>query len=69
MSGMGRILMIVGAILFLVGLCWPLIGRLPGDIVFKKGNTTFIFPIVTCLIISLILSLIMYVINHWFHRM
>ncbi|MFD2694565.1 DUF2905 domain-containing protein [Sporolactobacillus shoreicorticis] len=66
---MGRILMIVGAILFLVGLCWPLIGRLPGDIVFKKGNTTFIFPIVTCLIISLILSLIMYVINHWFHRM
>ncbi|MCQ2008528.1 MAG: DUF2905 domain-containing protein [Sporolactobacillus sp.] len=69
MSGISRTLMIAGAVLFLVGLCWPLIGRLPGDIMFKKGNTTFFFPIVTCIIISLVLSLIMYVINHFFHRM
>lgn len=69
MSGIGRTLMIAGAVLFLVGLCWPLIGRLPGDIMFKKGNTTFFFPIVTCIIISLALSLIMYVINYFFHKM
>ncbi|WP_443217490.1 DUF2905 domain-containing protein [Sporolactobacillus sp. CQH2019] len=57
--------MITGAVLFVIGLCWPLIGRLPGDIFIKKGNVTFMFPIVTCIVISLVLSLIFYVMNHF----
>lgn len=65
MGDFGKVLMIAGVVIFLIGLCWPLIGRLPGDIFVKKGNVTFIFPIVTCIIISLVLSLIMYVINHF----
>ena len=39
------------------------IGKLPGDIVFKKGNTTFYFPIMTSIILSLVLSLIFYFIG------
>lgn len=64
MEDIGKWLMTVGVVLFLVGLCWPLIGRLPGDIFIKKGNVTVMFPIVTCLVISAVLSLIFYIINH-----
>lgn len=38
------------------------IGKLPGDLVIQKGNFTFYFPVVTCLLISLILSLLLYLI-------
>lgn len=63
-SGIGKLLMIFGAIMLMVGaLIWlggkiPGIGRLPGDIFIKRGNFSFYFPIVTCIIISIILSLI-----------
>ncbi|MGE5583339.1 MAG: DUF2905 domain-containing protein [Bacillota bacterium] len=64
-SGMGKVLMVlgllllgVGALLWLGGKFWG-IGRLPGDIFYKKGNFTFYFPIVTCIIISLVLSLLL----------
>ena len=63
-SGIGKLLMIFGAIMLIVGaLIWlggkiPGIGRLPGDIFIKRGNFSFYFPIVTCIIISIILSLI-----------
>ncbi|WP_453997568.1 DUF2905 domain-containing protein [Bacillus nitroreducens] len=54
-------LMIMGALLLVVGFFMHFIGKLPGDIVVKKGNTTFYFPIVTSIIISVVLSLIFYV--------
>ncbi len=63
-SGIGKLLMIFGAIMLIVGaLIWlggkiPGIGHLPGDIFIKRGNFSFYFPIVTCIIISIILSLI-----------
>ncbi len=63
-SGIGKLLMIFGAIMLIVGaLIWlggkiPGIGRLPGDIFIKRGNFSFYFPIVTCIIISIILSFI-----------
>ncbi|MEH6851417.1 DUF2905 domain-containing protein, partial [Bacillus pseudomycoides] len=41
------------------------IGRLPGDIFVKKGNVTFYFPVITCIVISIVLSFIMYVINRF----
>ncbi|MFT8362005.1 MAG: DUF2905 domain-containing protein [Sporolactobacillus sp.] len=65
MGELSRLLMSLGAILFIVGLCLPLIGKIPGDIVIRKGNITFMFPIVTCLVISIVLSLIAYLINHF----
>lgn len=41
------------------------IGRLPGDILIKKGNTTFYFPIVTSILLSIILSVILYIIGRF----
>ncbi|MFC7393211.1 DUF2905 domain-containing protein [Scopulibacillus cellulosilyticus] len=65
MTGFGKLMMTIGIVLFLVGFIWQFIGKLPGDIVFKKGNTTFYFPIITCLLISIVLSLIFYIINRF----
>jgi hypothetical protein len=53
----GLALTIVGAILWRTGGLGGL-GRLPGDIFVQKGNTTFSFPIVTCILISLVLTLL-----------
>ena len=58
-----RLLIIIGIVLVVLGLAWPLIqklglGRLPGDIVYEKDNVRFYFPIVTSIVISLILTLI-----------
>jgi hypothetical protein len=58
---MSRALIIAGLVLVGVGLLMKLglpIGRLPGDIVVRRGGGSFYFPIVTCLIISVVLSLI-----------
>ena len=59
---MARFLIILGLILLAAGLLWPYIGkvglgRLPGDIVYHRGHTTFYFPIVTSLVLSVLLSL------------
>lgn len=62
----GKMLIVMGFIIILLGILFifadkiPLIGKLPGDITIKKGNVTFYVPIVTCLIISFILTLILY---------
>ena len=53
----GGLLAVVGLVLLLAGKV-PFLGRLPGDIVYHKGGTTFYFPLVTCLLLSLILSLL-----------
>jgi hypothetical protein len=60
----GRPLIVLGAVLLLLGLALtfgpriPGLGRLPGDVVYRKGNTTFYFPIVTCIVVSLLLTLV-----------
>ncbi len=62
----GVVLVAVGAVLFLGvrpgGLPFRL-GRLPGDIVYRGWNTTFYFPIVTCLLLSLGLTLILWLVS------
>lgn len=63
MMDMPKFLMIAGIILIVIGLVWQFIGRLPGDIVIKKGNSTFYFPIVTSIIVSIVLSLIISIIG------
>jgi len=53
----GVIMLVIGGILLGLGNLFN-IGRLPGDIVIKKGNFTFYFPIVTSILLSIVLSLI-----------
>jgi hypothetical protein len=60
-----KMLMVVGAVLLIVGLLWQVVGKIPGDIVVKKGNMTFFFPIVTSIIISIVLSLVFYFIGRF----
>ena len=60
---MGRILILAGAALIVIGVVISIGGRLPGDIVVRGKNTTFYFPIVTCLVISAILSFVMWLIG------
>ena len=60
---MQKILIILGIIILIIGLLYPYIkkfgfGQLPGDMIFKSGKSTFFLPIVTCIIISLILTII-----------
>jgi hypothetical protein len=66
---MVRWLVAIGLVLVVVGLLWPWLsklglGRLPGDIVIEHGNFRFYFPIVTCLIISVVLSFFLWLLNH-----
>jgi len=53
----GLVLTVIGAVLWKTGGLGGL-GRLPGDIVIEKGNSSFYFPIVTCILISLVLTLL-----------
>ena len=60
---MQKLLIILGIVILVIGLLYPYIkklglGQLPGDILFKTGNSTFFFPVMTCLIISIILTII-----------
>ena len=70
MNGIGRPLIILGAILIVAGLLFTFasklptwLGRLPGDINIKRDNFSFHFPLATCLLISTILSFIMWLIR------
>jgi uncharacterized membrane protein YjjP (DUF1212 family) len=64
MSDIGKILLIVGGVIIILGLILtfsghiPFLGKLPGDIVIKKENFTFYFPVVTMIIVSVVLSII-----------
>ena len=67
---MGRALITLGILLVVIGLAVELgprlpfrIGRLPGDIHIHGKNTTFYFPIVTCILASLVLTLVMWIFN------
>jgi len=62
---MSRLLIVLGVLLALAGLFWPWLsriplGRLPGDLVFHRGNVTVYIPITTMVIVSAALSLIMW---------
>ncbi|MDE2998294.1 MAG: DUF2905 domain-containing protein [Gemmatimonadota bacterium] len=68
-TGIGRVLMIVGILLFSVGFAlWigdriPLSGRLPGDIVVRREGFRLYFPIVTCIVVSIVLTLVLNLIS------
>jgi Protein of unknown function (DUF2905) len=65
---MQRLLIGIGLVLVLAGIAWPLLariglGRLPGDIMVQRGGTSFYFPLVTCIIVSIVLSALMWLFN------
>lgn len=72
MESVGKILIIMGAGLFLLGLLLVVVGkvpgagRLPGDIVFQRGNFTFYLPLVTMLLVSLLFTILINVILRLF---
>ncbi|WP_419873058.1 DUF2905 domain-containing protein [Candidatus Pristimantibacillus sp. PTI5] len=73
MNAIPKFLILAGIALIVIGLIWTglgrfiNIGRLPGDIAVEKGNVKFYFPIVTCIVISVVLSLVAYI-ARWFFK-
>ncbi len=63
--GLGLLLVVVGALVVLAGRAHLPIGRLPGDIVYRGKNTTVYFPLATSLLISVVLSVVLYAITRW----
>ena len=61
-SAIRSLLLAAGVVLILVAIAWPVLskyfGRLPGDVVVRRPGFTCVFPIVTCLVLSLLLSLL-----------
>jgi hypothetical protein len=72
MGDIGKALIFLGGVLVLVGLAlvvlgrtnWPL-GKLPGDILYRARNLTFYFPLATSLLLSVVLSIVLYVLGRW----
>ena len=65
---MSRVLIIFGVVLIAVGLLWPVLsklgfGRLPGDIVIERENFRVYIPIATSIIVSVVLSLLLWLLN------
>lgn len=74
MEGLGKILLITGGVIVVLGLILvfshhiPFLGKLPGDIIIKREGFSFYFPVVTFLIISVLLTIIINVILHFLSR-
>jgi hypothetical protein len=72
MTDFGKLLIVLGGILLAAAVVLVLlgrtnlpIGRLPGDILYRGKNATFYFPLATSIVLSVLLSLILYVIGRW----
>ncbi len=72
MSDFGKLLIVLGAALLVAGIVLVVVaranlplGRLPGDIVYRGKNTTFYFPLATSLLVSVVLSLVLYLVGRW----
>ena len=74
MEGIGKILLIVGGIIVILGLMLvfshhiPFFGKLPGDIFIKRDGFSFYFPIVTLLILSLVITVIANVVLYFLNK-
>jgi Protein of unknown function (DUF2905) len=75
-ADIGKLLVVLGGGLVVVGLLfmlgskfsWLGLGHLPGDIRYKGRNTTFYFPLATCVLLSVVVTLIMWLISHFTRR-
>ena len=69
MRDLGRLLILFGAILIVAGVLVTAagklgLGKLPGDFVYRRGNFTFYFPLVTSIVLSIVLSLLFWLFGH-----
>ena len=62
---LGAALLLAGVVLLFLGWLHVPLGRHPGDILYRGRNTTFYFPLATCILLSVLLTLILYVIGKW----
>jgi len=74
MTDLGKVLLVLGLVLAAAGLLFLLLGRtnlplgrLPGDIVYRGKHTTFYFPLATSILVSVVLSLVLYLIGRFRH--
>jgi hypothetical protein len=74
MTDIGKLLVIVGGVVIAAGLLLMLagrahlpLGRLPGDIIYRGKNATFYFPLATSIVVSVVLSLILWVVGRMRH--
>ena len=72
MGDFGKLLICLGAVLLVAGIALVVLGRtglplgrLPGDIVYRGKHTTFYFPLATSVLLSVVLSLVLYVLGRW----
>lgn len=70
MTDLGRMLVLLGGVILVVGVLLMFagkvnlpLGRLPGDIVIRGKNSTFYFPLVTSIVLSILLSLVLYIVG------
>jgi len=63
--GFGLVLVVAGGVVMLLGRTNLPLGRLPGDIVYRGRNTTFYFPLMTSVVVSVVLSIVMYLVGRW----
>jgi hypothetical protein len=67
----GWLLVLVGTVITTIGLVWmfapsiPWLGRLPGDIVIERADNRFYYPVMTCILVSLLLNWVMSLIRHF----
>jgi hypothetical protein len=72
MADLGKLLVLVGGVIAVIGVLFVLfgrtslpIGRLPGDIVYRGKNTTVYFPIVTSILVSVLLTLVLWIVSRF----
>ncbi len=72
MSDLGKLLIVLGIVLLAAGVLLAILGRtnlplgrLPGDIIYRGKNTTFYFPLATSILLSILLSIVFYVLGKW----
>jgi hypothetical protein len=59
----GAVIVVIGVVVYFAGRANLPLGRLPGDITYKRGNFTFYAPLATCILLSIILSLVLFFLN------
>ncbi|HEY3975603.1 MAG TPA: DUF2905 domain-containing protein [Candidatus Sulfotelmatobacter sp.] len=68
MTELGKGLIVMGVVLVVAGILLTVrspLGRLPGDIVYRGKNTTFYFPLMTSVVVSVVLTILLWVVGRW----
>jgi hypothetical protein len=63
--GLWLVIVIVGVLVMVAGRATLPLGRLPGDIVYRGKNSTFYFPLATSVVVSVVLSIVLYLVGRW----